>query len=986
MMIIMSSLPVNNLRLSRHSLISTRAIATTKKLSNSALLIHKARSFRQQNQHFDLLNKNHFRNNFTSCRAYNYGQTQTRSKSTLHATTPISATSDSNINDVTRFNHDRDEALIDELKSKTNRLISKPIGSLTSAQMKQTVDLFHSWIYMHSGVGAEHATQVFHRIVDENVVGSPRAQFNNNMIQELILMWREVDPKQCTAQSHEIIEKLRALLDEKYIPYNLIISTLSKCREVDAAKYSSHLLQQLLDRTNKDYFNGSIQNKIKNTATDAYYDHTKDIADTLSFNQVISSWMHLATNEPNAGEEALRVFNRMKGSYRLGNPHSKPNKLSFSMTFSALIKCNGRMSAFSAEDVLQDMIYFYREENDDAIKPEKDMFDTVLHALVKWSHLKNSNSACEDALNRSFKLLRQMDELGITIDTLTYNSVIAIILRNTSKKNNINDIQTLIQTMNRDSSTGKNMKAKPDTISYNSLIKAYSDNYDARNAEAILRQMIAEFEKGNINIRPDTTSWNTVIEAHAKSKVKDAAENASRILHEMTEYHKKGNDHIRPDKVSISLMLIAMARGPKFGNKDVAKQAVTILDRMEAMYMEGNELMKPDALTYTQAINCIAKSGAPDSGIIAIDLLLRMKDLHKRGREDLKPDIVTFNAVLSAMASSQSKGISEYAEQLLNEMEKSGDSSISPNTTSYSSVITAWANSDSPVKEKKVERLLQRMEEGDANVAPNTVSFSAALHVFAKSNSPGALERSMNILKQMEDKFESGDSTMLPNAYTYSSVMEVISNSPNKQIIAEEALKLLKRMINFSKKLETKKNYTIAFNTAIKGIERSAEKKKAIMAEKIMKIMKETNDSKELKASPTIRTYNAIIRCCAFNRGSLDEKRAAFDIACKTLGELRDDENIVPDSYTYPSMFKSCELLLGTNKEGFDIVKDIFNKCCEDGMVDGLILKNLCNYKNLPRAVLSDMLKSNNPQTVRIATLPKEWSRNSNPVQRRRKI
>ena len=77
-------------------------------------------------------------------------------------------------------------------------------------------------------------------------------------------------------------------------------------------------------------------------------------ADTLTFNSVISSWMNIATIEPTAGTEAMRVLNRMKGLYRLGNASIRPNKLSFNMAITTILKSNGHATAKDAEEILQE--------------------------------------------------------------------------------------------------------------------------------------------------------------------------------------------------------------------------------------------------------------------------------------------------------------------------------------------------------------------------------------------------------------------------------------------------------------------------------------------------------------------------------------------------------------------------------------------------------------------------------------------------------
>ena len=344
-----------------------------------------------------------------------------------------------------------------------------------------------------------------------------------------------------------------------------------------------------------------------------------------------------------------------------------------------------------------------------------------------------------------------------------------------------------------------------------------------------------------------------------------------------------------------------------------------------------------------------------------------MKDLRVKGRHDLKPDTATFNAVLQAIANGDGAA---SAEKFLNSMEDNGDPMTAPNTISYLTVITAWAKSKDKNRVERVEKLLERMERENSNVRPNTIVYSSALEVLAKIGEPYAVECSLKILHEIE-KRHVDDKSVRPNAYSYSSVMEMIANSPKRGLIAIQAQQLLSRMIKMVDSIEFNNvSYTIVFNNAIKAIEKSSEKNKATKAKNILTLMKTLNESGKLKAPPTVRTYNAIIRCCAFSSRSKDEKKAAFDIALEAFMELRKDKSIQMDSYTYPSIFKACQLLLGTDEKDYEAVKLLFYFCCEDGLLDGLIINNLKNY--LPPKVLQSIVGKTN-----FDSLPKEWSRNS---------
>jgi pentatricopeptide repeat protein len=879
------------------------------------------------------------------------------------------------------------------LKKDTESILSIPQGQFTSNQISQAIEIINTWLTTHeSKEGIHNATKILQHIINETQIGNPRSFLNLNIIQKIMMKWIKIDPISCVSKIQDIVNHLHNVYDGEYFPYNLVIGVLTKCHRIDAAKYSTILLQQALDQSNKDFLVGRIgrnqknswgrgynnRNNVQKSMTSAFVDnyhlhnngnHTK--ADTVTFNSVISCWMNIATNEIRACDEVMRVLNIMKGSYRLGNINVKPNKLSFSMTMSTLLQSNHPLAALYAEEVLQDMIYFVTDDsgghNNDDEKPSKDAFDNVLNALIKFNSNDDDNTRKEDNLKKAFHLVQQMYELNLKPDTLTYNSIIAMILTTKRNREAVEAIEEMIDVMKQKYSSGSNVNAKVDTISYNSLIKAYANNHDAKMAEKILRHMISESENGNLDVCPDIITWNSVLEAHAKRKSTKSVEASTRILHEMSQH-----DGIKPDKVTMSLMMIALTRSAHRGEKDAGKQALLILDRMEAKYEEGNELLKPDTFTYTQIIHCIARSGDPECYSMAMNVLGRMKELRLKGRENLKPDTATLNAVLLAIANS--KGPDE-AEKFLDSMDASSDPTTAPNAISFSTVISAWGKSVDKNRLDRVYTLLQRMERKNSNVKPNTVAYSTVLDVLAKSNDPTAIPRSMKILQDMEDHYIH-DKSVRPNAYSYSAVMEAISNNPNRTSIASDAQELLSRMIKMATSIENDgASYTIVFNNAIKAIQKSSEKKKAKKVKTIFDLMKTLHESGKLSASPTVRTYNAILRCCAFTSGSALEKRDAFDIALDAFMELRNDKHISLDSYTYPAMFNACEKLLGKEKKDYEAVKLLFYFCTEDGLVSNLVFNNLKNY--LPGDVFKSIVGSE-----KLHTLREEWGRNA-PKQRK---
>ena len=142
-----------------------------------------------------------------------------------------------------------------------------------------------------------------------------------------------------------------------------------------------------------------------------------------------------------------------------------------------------------------------------------------------------------------------------------------------------------------------------------------------------------------------------------------------------------------------------------------------------------------------------------------------------------------------------------------------------------------------------------------------------------------------------------------------------------------------------------------------------------------LNLMKEVHETGKLNAPMNVRTYNSAIRACAFTKGSDEEKRIAFTTALDLMKELRDDKHMSPDLYTYPALIRAGEELLSRSDEDLDTFKSIFQNCCDDGLVDALLLKNMVNF--LPKDFMQSLLQTKKPpKSVRLNDLPREWRLN----------
>lgn len=208
----------------------------------------------------------------------------------------------------------------------------------------------------------------------------------------------------------------------------------------------------------------------------------------------------------------------------------------------------------------------------------------------------------------------------------------------------------------------------------------------AKEAISLLRSLEA----------PDTVSYNSVLKALARTSSpanKDAADQAVALLEEMEDLNREQSSAnqewygrlsesslddeevslgaprvwVKPNYRTYSTVMDACARKQSISS---AQQAQDLLDRLKEKYDQTGDLaFFPSTITYNTVINGWAKAGAGEEGaIICEDLLNEMEGF---------ADVISYNAVLHAWARSDVPDAGERAEKILRSMD-----TVKPNARS----------------------------------------------------------------------------------------------------------------------------------------------------------------------------------------------------------------------------------------------------------------------------------------------------------------
>lgn len=382
--------------------------------------------------------------------------------------------------------------------------------------------------------------------------------------------------------------------------------------------------------------------------------------------------------------------------------------------FYTLRGCLGEMEA-----ILSNAEERYNANNDDSMKPSVDWYN---HILGSWAR-----SDLEEAPVRAVEMLRGMEAYdGVEIrpeervrpcwarpDSVSYNSVLFCLARCGKAREALH----LFRELNDRYSQSNNDSIRPDDVTYGSVLHALAQVGKAPEAEQILDSIEEEFLTTPGAVVPSLTIYNTVLNAWANSVEHTAPRRAELLLERMKTLSSTGkNPDIEPDAVSISTVMSCHARSKR---KDGALRSEELLDQAIIAYSKGNVKMKPDSIMFNCAIlawaHCSVSGHDTDTAGRALIpaeraemLLHRLLAMRENGSLEIAPMAQTYNLVLDSWAKSHRHDAADHALNLMRNMPKAG---ITPDECSYNSVLNAISKQEDLKWVKKAEELFQELLE-----------------------------------------------------------------------------------------------------------------------------------------------------------------------------------------------------------------------------------------------------------------------------------
>ena len=591
-------------------------------------------------------------------------------------------------------------------------------------------------------------------------------------------------------------------------------------------------------------------------------------------------------------------------------------------------------------------------------------------------------------------------------NTVTYNSLLNC-LAHSKQPNAAVRAEEVLDEMWNLVETRQNSFVRPTTISYSSVLQAWSRSLDYQKkgprAEKILRDQWQRYQQGNDKCRPDARTYNQLIAAWAHSKQSKAFESADALVQEMWDHYREDKDNekvyrediIKPNKVTMTLLLTALAHASR-NDPRAAHRADDILNNMWNMAKTQPD-MKPNAIIYTTLLQVWTASRDPDATRRVLTL---WDELKSRTEPDFAPSMAAYAAVLEKLSYSNLHNAADLAETMLEEMwtrtTENGESHVHPNTQMYQYVIQCCArrrltNDDDNDAVESSERILNdmigRYRAGDARCMPNSEVFCSVLQAYAnrpnkhdkdKSNSNNdddddnsmSLDptRIVSLLKEMYQLQKEGARRVAPDRRVMMTVMELLTKTQERHCL-ETAETVLDIMWN-NNPVGTGRPDSVTYLTIMSAWTKSGEPDAVDRAEALYNDLwkrYELNGKSNKKIKPDTVVCNAMMAAYAKGRrvDAVDKAQSIFDDMVRRHAE--GDSNIAPDTVSYNSLLNALAKSKqpGSAERAEEILREIWRG--SDGDHDHDSVKN--TFKGGPME-----MSKRRPNIVTISTVIDAWS------------
>ena len=494
-----------------------------------------------------------------------------------------------------------------------------------------------------------------------------------------------------------------------------------------------------------------------------------------------------------------------------------------------------------------------------------------------------------------------------------------------------------------------------DVSSFTNLMMAWAKTKRRRGAlmaERLLKRIIDDVNLGNKDVKVTTRLYTICIDNWAKVGGVEAAGRAQQI-HDglVAKSLETGDDLIAPSTVSYNALLNCWSKSKSPSSPDRAEKIIS------AMIGRG---VRPDVVSFTSAIDCVAKAGRSTAGDDGLRLFRQMESLAAQAQQNgrstseslgLQPNIYAYSALANAIAKGTDADAPQKALALLDEMKqksREGDWQLTPTVVVYNSVINCLVRRKGPGMAQKASGILDRMIAD--GVEPDSLSWKLVTTAWAQSDDEDSIEKAEEILRRGEKwalakMKEIEQTSALPRHRVwlgrdaYNAVLISLSRAQECDDAAQRALAILRRMRDLSDsgmnglrpnifswnivlntlsrtreagiaaKAESVLGYMIrekdilpdrfSFTAVLNTYQRNPEQGSAARADAIVRQMQKLYLAGDIKDPPDVYHFTILLTCWAKSRERIAARR------CKLILNFMHNQNIEPNTRAYNAVIES---------------------------------------------------------------------------------
>ena len=428
---------------------------------------------------------------------------------------------------------------------------------------------------------------------------------------------------------------------------------------------------------------------------------------------------------------------------------------------------------------------------------------------------------------------------------------------------------------------------EPNELAYSAYLLAIT-----RNAGKDAGPRVENLIRNTPAIQNSIACYKRSIEAWGHSGLPDKGEEQLWNVLQLQE------DGAKRDKVDVSndqynAFLAAIKSWSYSDRPDSVERAERLVTWMQSLH-ESGYTTKPDAEIFEVVLRAFAKR--INSGPTVERLLRHIEQALEKQEDSLAEDVLRrmYLIALEAWKNTDDENAPGKALALLNQMREFVSSNNSQNvlkSSHYSMVVQTFTTHKRGETPELAIKLLREMQEKD-DVQPDVQFYNATLYAFAHQ---GLVEEANFLFEEMREEADSGNYLVQPNTASYTAMLGAWSNARHTDVTETRCRELVTEMESlYDHGMDNLRPTEPIYTILIKIVGRSSPED----ASDILSHMESRNSEDAHCPTPTVFSYNAVLRAWAASREGVAPQR--IDSLLTTMKDLSVSNNqVAPNKASY---------------------------------------------------------------------------------------